>query len=136
MFSNAAVLCLSVAAALSGLQITAAQDAASAGGLNQLQMARLPQQVQRAEFPLEGEQSAFKFSFIDDVRCFSPCSTGAQCMPHRTACAADPCAVVEKDAHACMHCPSARHGAEMQCVARLSGLNSNLVRQCAARQSC
>ena len=38
------------------------------GAVNQLQMARLPQPAQRAEFPLVGEESAFKFSFIEDVR--------------------------------------------------------------------
>ena len=45
--------------------------AAAQGGaavLNRLQMARLPQAAQRHEFPLEGEESAFKLSFLDDVR--------------------------------------------------------------------
>jgi len=34
----------------------------------QLDNARVPQPVQRREFPLEGEDSAFKFNFADDVR--------------------------------------------------------------------
>lgn len=51
--------------------LASAQTAAAQGGAavqNQLQMARLPQAAQRSEFPLEGEESAFKFSFLDDVR--------------------------------------------------------------------
>lgn len=58
-----------VASFVASANVASAQSAAgSAGGTNQLQMARLPQQVQRQEFPLEGEESAFKFSFLDDVR--------------------------------------------------------------------
>ena len=34
----------------------------------QLENARAPQGVQRAEFPLTGEESAFKFDFAADVR--------------------------------------------------------------------
>ena len=50
--------------------LASAHSAAAQGGaaVNQLQMARLPQPAQRAEFPLAGEESAFKFSFLDDVR--------------------------------------------------------------------
>lgn len=60
--------CALVAASfLASAHIAAAQGGAAVQ--NQLQMARLPQAVQRREFPLEGEESAFKFSFLDDVRC-------------------------------------------------------------------
>jgi hypothetical protein len=38
----------------------------------QLDMARVPQPVQRQEFPLVGEESAFKFNFITQV---SGCSS-------------------------------------------------------------
>jgi len=34
----------------------------------QLDLARVPQPVQRAEFPLEGDDSAFKFNFVEVVR--------------------------------------------------------------------
>ena len=69
MICKFTVMCMSAAAALLASVPTAlAQDGAAAGGVNQLQMARLPQQVQRTEFPLTGEQSAFKFNFFEDVR--------------------------------------------------------------------
>lgn len=37
----------------------------------QLDMARVPQPVQRQEFPLVGEESAFKFNFLKQV-CGNP----------------------------------------------------------------
>ena len=45
----------------------AAQGGAAA--VNQLETARLTQAAQRVEFGVEGEKSAFKFSFSDPVRC-------------------------------------------------------------------
>jgi hypothetical protein len=69
MIGKFSTLCLSTTAVLLTAVPTAfAQEAATAGGLNQLQMARLPQQAQRTEFPLVGEESAFKFNFFEDVR--------------------------------------------------------------------
>ena len=59
---------MSAAAALLPAAFAQQAEAATAAGVNQLQMARLPQPVQRSEFPLEGEQSAFKFNFFEDVR--------------------------------------------------------------------
>jgi len=38
------------------------------GTLNQLETARIPQAAQRAEFGVEGHDSAFKFKFSDPVR--------------------------------------------------------------------
>ena len=54
-----------VAAALLGG--AAAQGGAAA--VNQLETARLTQAAQRVEFGVEGEKSAFMFSFSDPVRC-------------------------------------------------------------------
>ena len=69
MIGKFSTLCLSTTAALlAAVPCAFAQEAATAGGVNQLQMARLPQQAQRAEFPLVGEESAFKFNFFEDVR--------------------------------------------------------------------
>jgi hypothetical protein len=39
---------------------------------NQLETARLPQQAQRVEFGIAGDNSAFKFSFSDPVRSHDP----------------------------------------------------------------
>lgn len=40
----------------------------------QLESARVPQSAQRAEFePLAGENSAFKMSYVDDVRTLLRC---------------------------------------------------------------
>ena len=64
MLCKVSALCVSAAAAL----FLAVPTAFAQDGVNQLQMARLPQQVQRAEFPLVGEESAFKFNFFEDVR--------------------------------------------------------------------
>lgn len=55
-----------VMAGLALLGGAAAQGAAAAE--NQLETARLTQAAQRAEFGVEGETSAFKFSFSDSVR--------------------------------------------------------------------
>ena len=63
---------LVAASFLASANVAAAQGG---GAVNQLQMARLPQPAQRAEFPLVGEESAFKFSFIEDVR--AACSRAA-----------------------------------------------------------
>ena len=49
----------------------------------QLQTARIVEPQQRAEFPLTGEESAFKYSYIEDVR--TPL-TAAPVMPAATAC--------------------------------------------------
>ena len=46
----------------------AAQGGAAAAE-NQLETARLTQAAQRVEFGVEGEKSAFKFSFSDPVCC-------------------------------------------------------------------
>jgi hypothetical protein len=39
---------------------------------NQLETARLPQQAQRVEFGIAGDNSAFKFAFSDPVRSHGP----------------------------------------------------------------
>jgi hypothetical protein len=53
------------------------------GQETQLDMARKPQPVQRAEFPLVGEESAFKFSFVNQgVRKYSvACVHACACSP-------------------------------------------------------
>lgn len=56
-----------VAAALLG-GAAAQGQAAAAVDVNQLETARLTQAAQRVEFGVEGEKSAFKFSFSDPVR--------------------------------------------------------------------
>jgi hypothetical protein len=70
--------CLLVATAILATA-TAASDTA-VGQQNQLDMARVTQPTQRKEFPLAGEESAFKFNFLDQV------------CEHSVACR-----------HACMH---------------------------------
>jgi hypothetical protein len=59
------------------LSVTLAVAAAATDQLNQLETARLPQQVQRVEFGIEGPNSAFKFSFIDEARSCSACRASA-----------------------------------------------------------
>jgi hypothetical protein len=62
---HAGALALAIAA---GMALLAASLAAAQGAdQNQLQTARLPQPVQRNEFPLQ-DMSAFKFSFPEEVR--------------------------------------------------------------------
>lgn len=53
---------------LSGMVHAAPPAGALVNTLNQLETARLPQPTQRLEFPLVGEESAFKFNFAKDVR--------------------------------------------------------------------
>ena len=62
MLSLSALLASSafLATILHGVEAQAAMNS------NQLDTARLPQPGQRAEFPLEGEESAFQFSFAGD----------------------------------------------------------------------
>ena len=48
----------------------AAAQGGGAAVVNQLETARLTQAAQRVEFGVEGEKSAFKFSFSDPV-CFT-----------------------------------------------------------------
>jgi hypothetical protein len=45
----------------------AASPATAEDALNQLETARLPQAVQRLEFGVEGDNSAFTFRFADPV---------------------------------------------------------------------
>ena len=47
--------------------------------VNQLETTRLTQAAQRAEFGVEGEMTAFKFSFADPVR-FSPSPLAARAL--------------------------------------------------------
>jgi hypothetical protein len=46
----------------------AVSPAAATEQQNQLETARVPQPVQRLEFGVEGDNSAFKFRFADPVR--------------------------------------------------------------------
>jgi hypothetical protein len=64
-YTDAAMIssCLLVATAILASSHTAV------GQQTQLDMARVPQPVQRTEFPLVGEESAFKFSFVDQGVC-------------------------------------------------------------------
>jgi hypothetical protein len=54
---------------------------ALAGPENQLETARLPEPVQRKEFPLAGAGSAFKFNFATGVRTFLPRSHALRAAP-------------------------------------------------------
>ena len=75
-----------VAAALLGG--AAAQGGAAA--VNQLETARLTQAAQRVEFGVEGEKSAFKFSFSDPVRCL-PSIAAFDTVPHGKRLASQSC---------------------------------------------
>ena len=62
----------------------------------QLEMPRLTQSAQRQEFPLEGEESSFKFSFLTDVRAcrgnsLSTCTRTATLCWQRRHCAIQRC---------------------------------------------
>jgi hypothetical protein len=59
MIGTAAVLVLAA--------LGAAGSASATDTLNQLETARLAQPVQRVEFGIEGDNSAFKFRFADPV---------------------------------------------------------------------
>lgn len=63
----AALACSAPAAARPSMKAYKKHDKAPPAEL-QLENARVPQPVQRREFPLEGEDSAFKFNFAADVR--------------------------------------------------------------------
>lgn len=66
-----AVLVLAAAVALLSPFATASKHKVE----NQLQTARIPERDQRLEFPLEGDDSAFKFSFVEDgVSCRRQCT--------------------------------------------------------------
>jgi hypothetical protein len=95
MFKIALSAALAVASSARQLSSPAAEATAQ---LNQLETARLPQQVQRVEFGVEGPESAFKFSFADPVRASCLCHTlcGTQCLYH-TAMAQHPaCAALSE----------------------------------------
>jgi hypothetical protein len=53
------------------LALGAVNPASATEQLNQLETARVPQPVQRLEFGVEGDNSAFKFRFADPV-CLPP----------------------------------------------------------------
>ena len=57
--------------------------------LDQLETARLTQAAQRVEFGVEGDASAFKFSFSDPVRPGSACHASKDnfsCSPYASSC--------------------------------------------------
>jgi hypothetical protein len=58
------MICTTVFLALAALGIA---SPASAEDVNQLETARLTQAVQRVEFGVQGDNSAFKFRFSDPV---------------------------------------------------------------------
>jgi hypothetical protein len=60
---------VTVALALTALGAVSPTAATEHVQLNQLETARVPQPVQRLEFGVEGDSSAFKFRFADPV-CF------------------------------------------------------------------
>jgi hypothetical protein len=62
---------IGVTIALALTALGAVSPAAATGHVqqNQLETARVPQPVQRLEFGVEGDNSAFKFRFADPVCC-------------------------------------------------------------------
>ena len=62
----------------------------AAAAENQLETARLTQAAQRVEFGVEGEKSAFKFSFSDPVRCL-PSIAAFDTVPHGKRLASQSC---------------------------------------------
>ena len=66
MIASAVVVALAMVGAASP---AVASDKEEVEQLNQLETARLVQPAQRIEFGVEGEDSAFRFSFADPVCC-------------------------------------------------------------------
>ena len=65
-YLSSGIAAIAVLLSASSVAAQAPTTADAVAVVNQLETARFPQPIQRQEFPLEGEDSAFKFSFFED----------------------------------------------------------------------